>query len=90
MEKDLIQQRVWNTKQVVTIVGFAIAITFSVTMIWGRFLFIENRTQILDDKIELYNVNTNNRIDKKTSRIEGSVEKLSDDVDKLKLPNSDK
>jgi low affinity Fe/Cu permease len=85
MEKDIVQQKVWNTKQVVTIVAVAISVTFSVTMIWGRFLFMETKMADLDTKIEY----VNNRIDTKTARNKEDIDKNTKDIETLKLPNSD-
>ena len=48
--EDVVQKRVWNTKQMITIVAFAITLTFSATMIWGRFLFMESQIQTLNEK----------------------------------------
>jgi len=50
MEKDITQKRVWNTKDMVTAVSIAVTITFAVTMIWGRFLFIETQVGTVDDR----------------------------------------
>ena len=86
MEKDIVQQRVWNTKQVATIVLIAISVTFSVTMIWGRFLFMETKMADLDTKIDY----VNGRIDTKTDRNKELIDKNTKDIETLKLPNSDK
>jgi len=77
--EDVVQKRVWNTKQMITIVGFAITLTFSATMIWGRFLFMENQIQILDERLE-----------KKDNRVNSRIDKIEQDVETLKLPNTDK
>ena len=77
--EDVVQKRVWNTKQMIAIVAFAITITFSATMIWGRFLFMENQIQILDERLE-----------KKDNRVNSRVDKIEQDVETLKLPNTDK
>ena len=84
--EDVIQKRVWNTKQMAWIVGGAISLTFGATMIWGRFLFMENKTEALDRKIDY----VNERVDKITSRNKESIELNSNEIDKLKLPNTDK
>ena len=77
--EDVVQKRVWNTKQMITIVGFAITLTFSATMIWGRFLFMENQIQILDERLE-----------KKDNRVNSRIDKIEQDVETLKLPNTDR
>ena len=77
--EDVVQKRVWNTKQMITIVAFAITLTFSATMIWGRFLFMENQIQILDERLE-----------KKDNRVNSRIDKIEQDVETLKLPNTDK
>ena len=77
--EDVVQKRVWNTKQMITIVGFAITLTFSATMIWGRFLFMENQIQILDERLE-----------KKDNRVNSRIDKIDQDVETLKLPNTDR
>ena len=57
MEKDVTQQRVWNTKQVVSIVTFVIVCTFYATVIYLQIQDIEDR---LDKKIKIINENTEN------------------------------
>ena len=84
--EDVIQKRVWNTIQMVWIVGFAISITFTGTMIWGRFLFVENKTDAIDSKIDY----VNERLDKISSRNKDDIEKNAKEIEQLKLPNSDK
>jgi hypothetical protein len=83
---DIVEKRVWNTKQVGTIVGVAITLTFSATMIWGRFLFVETHLAALDAKIDYVNT----RIDTKTSRNEERIDKNTKNIETLKLPNTDK
>jgi hypothetical protein len=84
--EDVTQQKVWNTKQMAWIVGFAISITFGATMIWGRFLFVENKTDAIDAKVEY----VNDRLDKISSRNKESIEKNTKEIEQLKLPNTDK
>ena len=79
MNEDITQKKVWDTKQMLTIVGAAIMVTFAATMIWGRFLFMESQISTLDDRIE-----------KKDGRINERVDKIENDVETLKLPNTDK
>jgi len=55
MEKDITQQRVWNTKQVVALISFVIVCTFYVTVIYLQIQSIESR---LDKKILIINENT--------------------------------
>lgn len=63
------------------------------TLIEALKVISENRD---DDKVNIYrtmnekDANTNRRLDTKTDRIESSVIKLQDEVDKLKEPNTDK
>lgn len=80
MEEDVTQKRVWNTKQMVYIVGIAITVTFTLTMIWGRFLFMEDKTNDLDDKINY----TNERLDKITTRNKNAIEVNADEINKIK------
>lgn len=57
--KDVIEQRVWNTRQMIFAIAFAVSVTFSGTLIWSRFLLNEEQIQVLSDRLE-----------KKTKRIE--------------------
>jgi hypothetical protein len=41
MDSDIVEKRVWNTKQMVTAITVTGGIVFAATMIWGRFLFVE-------------------------------------------------
>ncbi len=50
MEKDITQQRVWNTKQLVTAVAISISLTFATTMIWARFLYVETYVETVDNR----------------------------------------
>ena len=97
MEKDITQEKVWNTKQMITIVGVAIGITFSATMIWGRFLFMENKIDIFVKEVQEIKVlvedskiYTNERLDKISSRNKDAININAKDIEKLKLPNTDK
>ena len=85
MEKDIVQQKVWNTKQMVTAILITGSIVFSATMIWGRFLFMETKMGDLDTKIDYVNT----RLDTKTNRNKELIDKNTKDVETLKLPNSD-
>jgi F0F1-type ATP synthase membrane subunit b/b' len=55
MEKDVIQKRVWNTKQLVSIISFVVIATFYVTVVYLQIQDIEDR---LDKKIKLISDNT--------------------------------
>ena len=50
MEKDITQQRVWNTKQLIVAVSIAVSVTFGATMIWARFLYVETAVTVVDDR----------------------------------------
>jgi len=50
MEKDIIKQRVWNTKQLVAAIALSISLTFGVTMIWARFLYVETYVETVDNR----------------------------------------
>ena len=50
MEKDVIQERVWNTKQVITAILITMSLTFTVSMIWARFLYVETAVKIVDSR----------------------------------------
>jgi hypothetical protein len=76
---DILEKKEWNTKQVVTILALAITLTFSATMIWGRFLSGESNHSILSERVE-----------KKDTRVHDRINKLELRVDKLELPNTDK
>ena len=86
LDKDITQQRVWNTKQLVSGIVSAITVTFGLTMIWGRFLFMETQTTALENKIEYVNV----RLDKITGRNKTEIDINSKEIEQLKLPNTDK
>ena len=65
-EKDLTQKNVWNTKQVISILTFAIICTFYGTMTYLQIQRIEER---LDKKIKVINENTSqiNKLKEKNS-----------------------
>lgn len=86
MDNDITHKRVWNTKQMVSGIVSAITITFGLTMIWGRFLFMETQTTALDNKIDY----VNERLDKISARNKTEIEINSKEIEKLKLPNTDK
>lgn len=97
MDNDITNKRVWNTKQMITIVGGAISITFGLTMIWGRFLFMENKIDIFVKEVQEIKVlvedskiYTNERLDKISSRNKDAININAKDIEKLKLPNTDK
>jgi ABC-type nickel/cobalt efflux system permease component RcnA len=69
-ERDVTTLRVWSTKQLISIVSFVVVITFSGTMIWSRFVYMETQNATIRNEIEEKYENVTARIDKKTARIE--------------------
>jgi ABC-type nickel/cobalt efflux system permease component RcnA len=69
-EHDVTTLRVWSTKQLISIVSFVVVITFSGTMIWSRFVYMETQNATIRKEIEEKYENVTARIDKKTARIE--------------------
>jgi ABC-type nickel/cobalt efflux system permease component RcnA len=69
-ERDVTTLRVWSTKQLISIVSFVVVITFSGTMIWSRFVYMETQNATIRKEIEEKYENVTARIDKKTARIE--------------------
>ena len=55
MEKDVTNQKVWNTKQVISIISFVIVCTFYATVTYLQIQNIEDR---LDKKIKIIKENT--------------------------------
>lgn len=84
--EDVTKSRLWNTKQMAFMLAFVASVTFSASMIWARFLFQEQKTQQLEDLINY----VNERVDKKTARIQEALDKAESDIEKLKQPNTDK
>jgi len=84
-EEDVIKKKVWSTKDVVTIAALCISITFSITLIWGRFLFMETKVNEVDVKVDY----VDQRHDRKYERLLEIIAEVEEDVDKLKQPNSD-
>jgi len=52
MSQDITEQTIWSTKQILTIMFFAISITFYVTMIYNRFLIMEREIDTLSKRLE--------------------------------------
>lgn len=100
MASGLENARMWSTKQVVwafaVLLGGAISLTISGTLIYAEFILHGNEIQNLeDDNEKLTNdiisleESLNGRMDRKTVRIEEDVKKNKTEIDKLKAPNSD-
>lgn len=75
---DILDKTNWSTKQLIAVILFAVTITFSATMIWARFLYLETNMSTIS-----------NRIEKKDNRINERVEKLEKRIEELELPNTD-
>lgn len=97
--KDLEKQYSFSNKQVLGMVAGVAFTVFSLTTIYNKFLFqgeeiIVNSTAIKELKeavVELEkNKAPNDRLDKKTKRIEEQVNTMSKDVEALKEPDSDR
>ena len=84
--EDVTKTRLWNTKQMALMLVFVVSITFSATMIWARFLVQEHKTQQIENDINY----VNDRIDKKTARIQEALEKALVEIEKLKQKNTGK
>jgi len=98
-EKDVEKVRMLNNKQVISLLAGAIFTTFSLTTIYNKFIFndeeIKNNTislETLKTNVSEIEVNkaSNERLDKKTKRIEERVAILEEEIKRLKEPNSDK
>lgn len=76
----------YSKKDVWWIVTKTAIAVFMLTMIYARFLSMEREIVTLRDDVQY----TNERVDKKTSRVEEGVNKNKSEIDKLKLPNTDK
>ena len=59
MNQDVTTLKVWSTKQMATILFFTVTAVFSITMIYARFIYMEQQIEILNDRLE-----------KKTKRLE--------------------
>ena len=77
--QDIIKKKVWTTKDIFTVALVCISLTFSATLIWGRFLFMEGEVKKLKNDIEY----VDQRHDRKYDRIE-------DRIIKLEEPNTDR
>jgi hypothetical protein len=66
---DILQKKEWNTKQVITAILIAVSITFSGTMIWGRFLSVETEISTLSGRVEKKDERGNERLDKIEARV---------------------
>ena len=84
--EDVTKTRLWNTKQMALMLAFVVSITFSATMIWARFLVQEHKTEQIENDINY----VNDRIDKKTARIQEALEKALVEIEKLKQKNTGK
>jgi len=76
---DVLQKKEWNTKQVITAIIVAVSITFSGTMVWNRFLFVEGEITVLSDRVE-----------KKDERSSDRMDKFEERLIELEKPNTDK
>lgn len=47
---DIISQKVWNSKQLVTAILITGSVVFSGTLIWTRFLFMEEEIKTNEDR----------------------------------------
>lgn len=88
-----------SNKQVMGLLAGAIFTTFSLTTIYNKFIFndeeIRNNSQAiitLKTAVEELERNkaSNDRLDKKTKRVEEDVSTNMDDIKQLKEPGSDK
>ena len=94
-DKDIEKQYTLSNKQVLGILVSAVFATFSLTTIYNKFLFNEEEIQL--NKVNITNIESivgtkasNERLDKKTKRIEDRLEIIEEEVKRLKEPNSDK
>lgn len=75
---DILQKKEWNTKQVITAIIIAISVTFSATMIWGRFLLVETEIDTLSGRVEKKDERINTRLGKVEERITALETQKSD------------
>jgi len=70
MKEDITNQKVWSTKQLIIILFFTISSVFSLTMIYARFIYMEQQIEISKEyTIQQFKI-LNERLEKKTKRIE--------------------
>lgn len=62
---------------------------FMLTMIYSRFLSMEKEIVSLKSVVDINDVYTNERVDKKTARNKEDIDLNSKEITTLKLPNSD-
>lgn len=97
-ETDVEKIKTLTNKQVMSLLAGAIFTIFSLTTIYNKFVFndeeIDTNTKsiavVIKDIVGLKDSKASNeRLDKKTKRIEDRVNELEEDVKKLKEPGSD-
>lgn len=97
MGNDITEEKLWNSKQMWKALTATAVGVFFVTMIYYEFRDSQKQ-QLLDTEkfVELealindVEANTNERMDRKTARIEEDVKGNASEIEKLKQPNSDK
>ena len=57
-------------------IGFTISVTFSATLIWTRFLFVEGEIKVMESRIDY----VDDRIDKKFETLQERIKKLEEDI----------
>lgn len=57
-------------------IGFTISVTFSATLIWTRFLFVEGEIKVMEDRVDY----VDNRIDRKFETLEERIRKLEEEI----------
>ena len=68
MSGDITEKHVWSTKQLILVVGVAISVTFTLSMIWSRFLYQEQEQKNMKAYVEEQFEILSSRLENKDSR----------------------
>jgi len=66
----------------ISLIAFIVSLTFSLTTIYNRFIYVEDKLDNLERVVDEKDFKTNDRLDKKTKRNTERIEILENEINK--------